>query len=251
MEILNPKKEIMQVVRFILFFAIFPIVINSCYGQNTLSGNFIYKSPTVMVNDIGVEYSFDDDGTFNRTKLLHLGSKELSKGLYTISKDTLILQFEPYGKMDTIKDVTILGKNKLQSLPIFDNSNNCLIKIYVKDVNGVPLKGTNLLLKDLDNKTLIALVSDESGEFPELNMQSPIFQKLILSTIEHKEIEIYTEPFFGYSSSIEVKLKPIDIIHKNMSIEKRFLIQERTKNKIKLIQLPNKEKIILTRQPSD
>ncbi|MCK0161313.1 hypothetical protein [Allomuricauda sp. F6463D] len=251
MEILNPKKEVMQVVRFILFIAIFPIVINSCFAQNTLSGNFTYKSPTVMVNDIGVEYSFNNEGTFNLTKLLHLGSKELSKGLYTISKDTLILQFEPYEKVDAQQNITILSKNKLQSPPIFENSNHCLIKIYVKNINGTPLKGTNLLLKDVDNKTLMAIASDESGEFPELSLQSSIFHRLILSTIEYKEIEIFTEPFFGYSSTIEVKLKSTDIIYKDMSIKKLFLIQKRTNNQIILIQLPKKEKIILTRQPSD
>ncbi|WP_108423949.1 hypothetical protein [Flagellimonas amoyensis] len=247
MEIQNHKRAIMQGARVLILFQIVCLLsINSCAAQQKLSGSFKRVDPTIASKEISVEYRFSPNGEFEQITNLHLGSKEFSKGRFFIKNDTLTLNFVPYDTSDTSN--MAFQKTKIQVPPIFKETESSLIaKIVVLGEDMKPIKGANLLMQDKEGKQLMVFISDGTGEFPTLNIQSDLFHKIIVSSLGQQEVEIPTASLFGFDSHIEIIMKSTDSIYSKSNKIEKYHFKQQNKKEIRMTKLPDGEKIILLR----
>lgn len=240
------KKEQMQVVKVFLFLMSTLIATSNCVGQEKIIGEFRKTNPII---DFGVQYIFNNKNEFQKIENQHLGIKKVAIGHYSISEDSLVLQFEKPINVDT-STYTIIEKEKFTRAPGLDNSireGSASINIQIVNKRHVSLSGANMTLNNKDGKIVLAFISDENGNYPPLSIQDNYIDKLEFSFVGCQTLRIRTDEFFGYASKTQVQLNCDPTRYSFDEKEVKYLIRERTSDKLVLDSIIEDEIITLIR----
>ncbi|WP_081210384.1 hypothetical protein [Salegentibacter sediminis] len=247
MEITRHKKAQLQAVRkkILLLFLFFWGYNYNCQSQNII-GEFKRIDPSTAARDIGVKFVFKENFRFERTDFMHLGTQEKSHGNYSISKDTLFLNYEKYA--DSLgSSLEMIQKKKIKSLSNSGLENPPLYsKIQVFNNPGTPQSGANLVLRNKEQEIIMAFMSDTEGFFPFLNIYDRYIENFQISALGKKEIVIKTDTLFGFKTKIKIHFQDSSKSIKSKETTEKFLIQEITDNKLRLLTL--EEELVLLKK---
>ncbi|MDG1528001.1 MAG: hypothetical protein P8I51_00285 [Polaribacter sp.] len=242
MEILNHKKEKMQVVKKILIIIIFANIFQSCFSQKKLIGKYIRDDASLSLQDIGSKYLFNADKTFIQTDFFHLEKKEIFEGTYKLNKDFLILHYKP--RIQQNNNYKFIKKRKIS-----EEKNNNYLFTKMKLTNKKLREGEiELLVYDKKGKLLMGFSSNKNGEFPFLSLYDTKIGCFIFSSLVYQEVKIPAEELFGYLSEIDVLLEKTLTKYSQRNDTVKYLINSINNNKLELKNIKTKEKIILIKE---
>src|SRR5690606_13032148 len=115
------------------------LIISISTNAQKIEGIYRVDDINMIVADIGMTFSFEQDGTFRKTIYEHLGKKTISGGNYELVNDTLRLNYIRL-KATPPNPINILKRERLKSSsdttfnPMFSN-----IKVFSSE--GEPQPG--------------------------------------------------------------------------------------------------------------
>lgn len=216
------KKVKMQVVKSIIVFLVLFTSINSL-GQN-LSGEYVITN--TVGSGIGMEILFLKNENFQQTYFFDSNRKEIFKGKYSVSNDTLTLS---YDDIRTVKDVEYLSRTKF-----FDDQFS--VDIQVTDEDGKPVKEMMFYMANENHRPVVSLDADEAGNIPKFYVVDDYIRTLVFSFVGKTDVTIPADSLLGYHNTIRVVLQDATTVYSFKSPEK-YLILSQTENTLKLILL--------------
>lgn len=228
-------------------FTLIASVVN-CKSQEKITGHFIRTDGFMMVAEIGVSYDFDVNNRFSRVTYLHLMTKSVSQGRYSINGDTLRLFFEP---IDTLKPEAIVNSRQpIEHITskVKGELPKLLAKINVVNKEFEPLPGVNMILYELNRKFYTGYVSDSGGNYPSINLISGNVHEFHFSFIGFQELKIPADDLYGYQTDLTVVLTSSALVYEQNEFVQKFLINEISYDKIDMTSLKNQQHVILERE---
>ena len=226
-----------------LIFITFLIISISTNAQK-IEGIYRVDDINLIVADIGMTFSFEQDGTFRKTLYEHLGKKTISGGNYELVGDTLKLNYIRL-KATPPNPINILKRERLKSSS--DTSFNSMFSnIKVCNSEGEPQPGVILVLQNKKKKPVMAFMSDSAGKFPNLSLYDNYVTDLQFSFLGHQEAYLKTDSLFNFQTDIEVRLNDSSLQYENTEQSFSYLIKKPSQEKIELIPLKGDDKDKLT-----
>lgn len=202
METLKIKMEMTQVVKTL--FIILIAAPHFLLAQVNIKGQYDGAIPG---DSGGITLLLTNDNRFVEKVSMHLGEGFISTGYYFLKRDTLILfhealkdpapsYYEVIEKTDTVKR-EIGGKFKMME----DHAN---MKLKIIDYERRPVQGCVVSL----NRGGAFISGETSGEKGEVAIYTAgkVVEKLIVSMLGYKNLEIDMNDFWGYRSSLRIVL---------------------------------------------
>ena len=187
------------------------------------------------------EYSSFDTGAELRTLVLEkenlftsysgvLGghSSFISKGYYLIKMDTLLLFYDSLPYEYPPSSYTILTKSDTFvnqfGMDFKITEDHASIDISIVGPDGNPLPGCNVVFMSTTNKAVFAEISYKEGKVFE-STEGKLIETIIISWLGHKSIWISMKEFWGFTSTLEVKLEldPFITYNNKYKIEKYII----------------------------
>ena len=247
MGIIKHKKERTLAVKNKI---IFLLLIISSYNFNcqsqTIIGEFKRIDPATAARDIGVKFIFEENSRFEKIEFKHMGTKEKSHGSYSISNDTIILEYEKYESSERRK-VKMIQKKQISTTSTMTNNLPLYSSIQVLGKSGNPESGANLVLRNSGKKTIMAFMSDSNGYFPDLNIYDKYVEEFQVSALGQDEIIIRTDSLFGFTSKIKIHFQDSSVLRKSKEATEKFLIQKISDDELSFISLEKNELVLLKR----
>lgn len=244
MEITNHKKAKMQVVKYCIII-IFTLFYQSSAAQG-LQGTFY--------GDDGLIYNFNEDTFKTVTRYVGFHSeKEVAKGSYSIAENTLFLNYEPIinhpkPTFKFIEKEPIYNRAKEDTL-----SKDALISVHFKIVGGnnEPIVPQPIVqLRNKENQAIQGFSADTLGHLSEIFIFGPFKGYFYFTSLANEELKIWADTLSGYKSIVKVML-PERTTYSIHDGTKKYLIEERTEDRIVLQSLEDNKKIVLERKDSD
>lgn len=240
MGILNHKKEPKQDAKIKIIFLLFFILGFNGYTQD-ISGKFQRTDPSTAARGIGVQFFFKENLKFEKIEFKHLETQEISHGSYLITNDTLILHYEkyqePYGNVVEITEKEKIESNS-EATPLYT-----LIKVFEKP--GKPKPGAIMVIRNKNQKIVMAFMSDSEGFFPNLSIHDNYIEDFQISALGKQETVINTDTLFGFRTNIIILFEDASKTKISKETTEKFLIKEITDHEIELLSLEGQELVLL------
>jgi hypothetical protein len=240
--------QVVKIVTLLLFLA----AGYSCAAQKEISGTFSDSDPTLAANDTPVIYKFHDS-TFTKTRYRHLGKKTKFYGDYTITADTLILDYNP--KADPLPSkYKFISKKPFGQSNIYSTSQDKTVldvNFQVSNLKGEPINEPTLFLKNKSQEIIMAFLADSNGKYPSLNIRDNYIDHFQFQSIRYKPLTIPADSLKGYKSDVQIMLSDSQVYYGDCDKINKYVFKRRSREKIELHNLQTEEKLVLIREDPD
>ena len=127
-----------------------------------------------------------------------LGSSLLSGGYYFMSSDTLTLVYVP--QEDPNPSIIEVGSQ------VDADQGQCSLEITVVDEDDKPIPGAMVSLIIHKGNRVMTFISKQDGSLQGFTLSAPIADKLRVSMVGRKDVEVSLEPFLGKLSTLHARL---------------------------------------------
>lgn len=189
----------------------------------------------------GGEYDGNNGGPREPGQLPSGGDGSYTPPTLPDPPEDIILHYEkyqePYGN-----DVEITEKKKIKSnseaTPLYT-----LIQVFEKP--GRPKPGAIMVIRNKNQKIVMAFMSDSEGFFPNLSIYDNYIEDFQISALGKQETIVSTDTLFGFRTNIIILFEDASKTKISKETTEKFLIKEITDHGIELLSLEGQELILL------